>query len=259
MLHTRNHGKVSQNAPLDGFRNSLGKFLLAQEQPILRRQVRRFHGESLLWLGPREPGDLGLDLSRCLVRHKFFGGSETGNGSELPSFVGKCDALPLASASVEGVVCHHFLECAQDSRGALRELSRVLEPGGRLLVIAFNPYSFWGWRRRFQPDAFQTTRFVSPFRLRDWLKVLGFEVDQRIDYVAFRPPLASLVRADLRSWKNLADVCRRVGLPFGGVYLLMARKRNFEMILPRRRLALRTKPELNPVALATQLPCRRVA
>ena len=87
---------------------------------------------------------------------------------------------------------HHALECCADRRSAVREMYRVLRPGGRLLICAFNPFSLWGVRRlvaRLFDDAFSDVRFVSPWRLLDWMAVLGFEVDEGVRYLMYRPPL----------------------------------------------------------------------
>ena len=47
---------------------------------------------------------------------------------------GEATSLPLAGASVDGVVCAQVLEYVQDVPSALRELRRVLRPGGRVVI-----------------------------------------------------------------------------------------------------------------------------
>ncbi len=42
--------------------------------------------------------------------------------------------LPFEDASVEGAVCHNTLECLVNKGGFLREVTRVLVPGGHLLL-----------------------------------------------------------------------------------------------------------------------------
>ena len=269
MLPTNSHGKASHNSLLDsllgGFEGVLGDYLLSQELPLLQQEIRRFHGETLLWLGFRSPARLGLDLSHCMVRQHFFGNltRETANASlGEPSYVGRCDALPLARASVESVVCHHGLECLKDPRSGLRELSRVLEPGGRLLLLVCNPYSLWGLRRlygRLAQDIFTGMHFISPFRARDWLRVLGFDVDPKISSVAPAPPLEALVKHDPRGWHSLTEVFLGSRVPLGGAYLLKARKRDVRYILPKETLSLKPTPTLTPAALVRKIPCQRVA
>ncbi len=253
MLRPLNHGRTSQKALVDWFNSPLGSYLLEQEKACLSLEVRRFHGETLLWLGPVAPQRLELDLSRCMVRYHIFGSLGTEIETSGPAYLGNSENLPLATSSVEGVVCHHGLECAQDSRVALRELARILEPGGRLLVTVFNPYSFWGLRHiysKFNQDAFSDLHFISHFRLSDWLGVLGFEVDPGITYVAFRPPVDVFSSDRIEEWQNLRSLCTRWGIPLGGVYVLSARKRNLGYVEPLSRMALSRKPRLDPVALS---------
>ena len=42
--------------------------------------------------------------------------------------------LPLDSQSVDAVICQNVVECVADRAGLLREIHRVLKPGGRALV-----------------------------------------------------------------------------------------------------------------------------
>ena len=44
------------------------------------------------------------------------------------------EALPFPDASVEAAVCHNTLECLPDKPAFLREVARVLAPGGHLLL-----------------------------------------------------------------------------------------------------------------------------
>jgi ubiquinone/menaquinone biosynthesis C-methylase UbiE len=54
--------------------------------------------------------------------------------------VGTLEALPLADASVDLAVCALALTHVPDLGPALRELARVVRPGGRLVVSDFHPF-----------------------------------------------------------------------------------------------------------------------
>jgi SAM-dependent methyltransferase len=44
------------------------------------------------------------------------------------------EPLPFSDASVEAALCHNTLECLPDKQAFLREVARVLRPGGHLLL-----------------------------------------------------------------------------------------------------------------------------
>jgi len=52
-------------------------------------------------------------------------------------------SLPLADESVDRVLIVHGLEAAESVRPMLREIWRILAPGGRLLVVVPNRRSLW--------------------------------------------------------------------------------------------------------------------
>ncbi len=211
------------------FEGALGATLLAKESEVLMQGVRRCHGDAMLWLSPVTwPADA---LDRCMVRHRFFaavGASDDLGSSPDSTCLCRADMreLPLPPGSMDAIVVHHGLDCTPDPRGALREVVKALRPGGRLLLCGFNPVSLWGARRWFgawRRSELRAIRFVSPWRLLDWLAVLGVEVDQRIEFLLFRPPST---RMDFDApW--LARVRRtlvRSHLPVGGVYFVLGRK-----------------------------------
>lgn len=53
------------------------------------------------------------------------------------------DALPLPGASVDRVLAIHSLEMADNAGDLLRELWRILAPGGRILVVVPNRRGLW--------------------------------------------------------------------------------------------------------------------
>lgn len=145
---------------------------------------------------------------------------------EASEFQSSLEEIPLPNSSLDAVVLHHVLEAATDPRTAIRELSRVLAPGGRLLICAFNPFSLWGIRgawARFRDDGFSDLKFVSPLRLMDWLAVLGFELQHEVKYLAYGLPFSTGDR-DPRFWKWIREQLATYRIPFGGVYLISAVK-----------------------------------
>lgn len=146
------------------------------------------------------------------------------------------DALPFASQSLDLVVLPHTLELARDAHEALREVERVLVPEGRVVVLGFNPASLWGLRQMLGRWAMRlwnapesralylprTGEFIAHRRLRDWLRLLGFEVESS-SFGCYRPALRS--QRWLERWRWLESTGERWWPVFGAVYLVVAVKR----------------------------------
>ena len=100
------------------------------------------------------------------------------------------EALPFEGKSVDVVLMPHTLDFAEDPHQVLREVQRVLSPEGYAVILGFNPISLWGFwrvlvkRQRRVPWCGQ---FLSLFRLKDWLHLLGYETTQGAMYF-YRPP-----------------------------------------------------------------------
>lgn len=162
-----------------------------------------------------------------MVRNHLFASEASGPApGEVASLRCALEALPLPNNSLDAMVLHHALEVAADARSGLREAARVLAPGGRLVVCAFNPVSLWGLRRvyaRLRPDTFSGLRFITSWRLLDWLALLGFELQGRVQYLAFTLPFA-VDRGDAAEIGRAEGALKRMQPPVGGVYVISAVK-----------------------------------
>lgn len=160
-------------------------------------------------------------------------------------------AWPWPAESLDLVVLPHTLEQSSHPHACLREVERVLIPEGQLFITGINPWSWWGWRqsrfvrqqRRQCPEG-AAGQLIGCNRLRDWLGLLGFDV-QVVHFSAWAPALQS----PRWSWM------RRIGLRWwpilGGAYLLVATKRvpGGRLVSPRHWRKVRsTAPSSVPVA-----------
>ena len=145
------------------------------------------------------------------------------------------DALPFPDNSVDLVVLPHSLERARDPHRSLREVERVLRPEGRVVIVGFNPASLWGLRQRAghlrrgmglgRTNAMYLPRageFIGYWRLRDWLRLLSFEVEGG-RFGCYRPPLASQRWLDRFAWMDSTG--DRWWPVLGSVYFITAVKR----------------------------------
>jgi ubiquinone/menaquinone biosynthesis C-methylase UbiE len=84
------------------------------------------------WIGPE--GTLEIyDIQQEMLDHTMHRVGERGLGNVNPSR-GDARALPYDDASVDAVVLITVLGEIPDQNGAMREIARVLRPGGRLVV-----------------------------------------------------------------------------------------------------------------------------
>jgi SAM-dependent methyltransferase len=141
------------------------------------------------------------------------------------------DALPFASQSLDLVVMPHALEMTRDPHLTLREVERVLVPEGRLMITAFNPASQWALRSRQHRGGAvdgagrplglwpQRAEMIGFRRLRDWLRLLSFEVETA-RFGCFGPRVDTL--AWQQRWSFIEPVGQRWWPVLGAVYGLTA-------------------------------------
>lgn len=162
-------------------------------------------------------------------------------------------ALPIAGQSVDLVVLPHVLEFADDPHQILREVERILIPEGQLIITGFNPLSLWGLKKQARRGSGfpWNGSYLSPTRLKDWLKLLGFEVD-RGSFGCYAPPCEQ--QKWLQRWGFTESAGRRWWKFSGAVYMLRAVKRvhGIRLITPNwRKKTVRAKA-LRPVAQKEQ-------
>jgi len=95
----------------------------------------------------RHPGScvIALDLAEAMLRHVPSG---------IHTVAATMTALPLATASCDGAYATESLEHAIDIPAAVAELTRIVKPGGRIVIIDKNKEA-WGrletpsWERWF--------------------------------------------------------------------------------------------------------------
>lgn len=136
-------------------------------------------------------------------------------------------AWPWQADSLDLVVLPHTLERSADPHACLREVARVLIPEGQVLITGLNPLSWWGWRQaRASPCgdvlAGQGQSLMAYRRLRDWLRLLGFEV-QVSRFGGWTPAWRNERWMQRMGWMD--HLGERWWPIFGGVYLVMATKR----------------------------------
>ncbi len=199
----------------------LGQTLLSAETEIAARCLGQIFGYQAIQVGRWGSADQFSRSSR--TRRYTVLSSQAGDGVDL---VSPANALALASDSVDAVILPHTLETEADPHEVLREVERVLSGEGHLLVFSFSPSSLWGIRHRLSNGRFPPgiNRFVSEHRLRDWLRLLGFEVLSVTGYCAGPPSSAPAWMRDSELNKPTGHGVLKL---MAGAFCLLACKRVF--------------------------------
>ena len=217
-----------------------GRYLLDWEQTQFDRIVADIFGYYAGQLGL--PQEALLRASR--MPHRLCCGPEDAD-VRANAF-----ALPFATASLDLVVLPHVLEFSPHPHRVLREVERVLVPEGSIVISGLNPFSLWGVRRlvaRRGAGSPWSGQFRSVMRIRDWLTLLGFEV-QGNGFGCYAPPVAT--PRWLERWRIMDRAGPRWWPVLGAGYLIHGVKRvpGMRLITPHWRDRKATSKRLSPIA-----------
>lgn len=160
---------------------------------LRRYYVDRFHLTQVVDL---EPGSFVLDLGGVTVSKRgVFDIFEydlavvTANliPAGAPDVRADVAALPFASGSFDAVICSEVLEHVSDPRVAVREIARVLRPGGVALISV--PFLF-----RIHPDPNDYGRYTDQY-WREVLATVGFDGIDLTKQGLFWSVLVEMLRA----------------------------------------------------------------
>jgi SAM-dependent methyltransferase len=194
--------------------------MLALQSAWLQNQIGHLNGHHLMYHGL----DTNMEcLSSSPIKHKFR--------MALPWQQDVIDAdawmtsndWPLPDQSIDMVVMQHSLDFTRRPHQMIREASRVLVPDGNIVIIGFNPWSWWGGVRAIMPFASRmpwVANMVSMRRLKDWLTLLGFTISDSVTLGHLWPITLLPQRFSLRVDSVLA------GTPalMGNFYMIVAHK-----------------------------------
>jgi ubiquinone/menaquinone biosynthesis C-methylase UbiE len=140
---------------------------------------------------------------------------------------GGAGALPFPKNSFDGVISILALDFMADRPGVVREMMRVLSPGGFLVLALLNRYSLWTLKRIlkawFKPSFWQGVQFITPQELKRLLAGHPDLTEIRQNQAVYFPPLANPHL--LPHYPALERLGRHLHLPTGAFLVAMARKR----------------------------------
>ncbi|MCY4264991.1 MAG: methyltransferase domain-containing protein [Gammaproteobacteria bacterium] len=221
----------------------LGVKVLEAEKSMTSPLLERLFGHHILQIGCNEEYSL---IENSPARHKLIFAPSWRPGCRNP--VADIEELPLATDSIDVVVLHHALDFADDSHRLLREATRVLRPGGQMLIIGFNPVSCWGLSKLFRRNTAipWRGRFLSKRRLSDWLQLLNLHTQALHHGLHFLPLAYSSLLQHADSMEKFGV---RTGSPLGGAYVYLCVKQVVPItpIMPRWR-PLSARPVVMPAS-----------
>lgn len=214
------HGSPAQAGLADWFATPQGRHVLAWELDQFANATEDVFGFRAL-----QAGLPGIDfLAGNRIPFRFTVAIEPGAALAADPL-----QLPLAGQSVDLVVLPHALEFSADPHLVLREAERVLMPEGQLVISGFNPLSLWRLRQAAMREARRAAagapwdgRFIGLLRLKEWLRLLGFELNGG-RFGCYAPPFSS------PAWLQRFEFMEKAGARWwpimGGTYVVRAVKR----------------------------------
>lgn len=230
-------------------RSPQGRYVVDWEQRQFDHLVADIFGYHALQLGLPEID--ALRENRMPLRMCASDGG--GHAPRCPlAVLTRYDELPYDSQSIDLVVLPHILEFAAEPHQVLREVDRVLVPEGQVVIAGFNPLSLWGLRQvltrlGLPPYLPQGGQFIALPRIKDWLKLLSFDV-HRGRFGCYLP----WVRSErwLRRWRFMDKAGDRWWPVVGSIYMVTAikRVRGMRLVGTLRRRSDVARPTLAPAA-----------
>lgn len=230
------NGAYIHDLVTDWYASEWGRKVLALEKSVLDQILPQMFGYYLLQTGLGRPQ---LLTESSTIKHKFFAGEELYTDAPMACIKSRVSELAIDSDSIDVALIHHSLDFDSNPHKTLREISRTVMPGGKMIIVGFNPWSVWGFLRLFHG---QTARvpwsgnFLSPYRVSDWLNLLDFQVEG-CECVAHGIPNVSPKWSNSLRW--LESLSKRWWSQGGAIYTLVATKRiaTVTPIKPARRSA----------------------
>lgn len=210
------------------FQTPPGLVVYKQEKALVDKALNRVFGYFLVQLG-------------CVSNENLVGNSRVATKlivdeklSDLPSQLegmhwvqAELDFLPIARDKVDVVFLPHTLETIDDPYYLLRQVDTMLVPEGHIVITGFNPFACIPFRLKHfgASTPFSKANFHRASRLKEWLEVLGYEVT----LVEHSSVMCFTNNKKFKVWtkfiEKIETSLQAIGLDFGNVYCLVAKKK----------------------------------
>jgi SAM-dependent methyltransferase len=197
---------------MNWFKSKTAKNIITQEKIIVDKIVEDKFGYFALQLGG--PFNDFLESSR-ITKHLF-------NCGILKNICFDNSSIPFAEESIDLIICPHFIEQGYN-KAIFDEFFRIIIPGGHLIIISFNPYSFAGLKNffSFSMQFPWNSKFVSMSVIQKQLKESGFSISEA-KIINYQPILSD---DNYFFNSNLESIGNRWLPLFGNVFFIVAQKK----------------------------------
>ena len=231
------------------YKTPLGQALAAKEKEELEAVLPSLFGYHLLQISEHTDSSY---LQKSMIRHKIIADIDDKNLAKSLSMSADASNIAIASDCIDVVILPHTLDVDIAPHQVLREADRVLVPEGRVVILGFNPWSAWGMRHVVNLCFGRCPwklRFMSPSRIKDWLELLGFEIEE-VKTFFYSPPVSySFLVNRTAAFEKIGS---KLWPAFGGVYLLVAKKKVSTLTPLRPRWYFKRKPGVIPGFIETR-------
>ncbi|BFM16390.1 methyltransferase domain-containing protein [Maricurvus nonylphenolicus] len=206
----------------------LAQLLFEYERQAIDEALGCLFGYHLLEASVFDLADL---TASSTINHKFSLSLRDNTKRQQVQGLAEFDQLPLAEQCLDVALLHHVLEFSENPHQVLREVSRTIIPRGHVVIVGFNPLSLSGLGQSiaqlFSRKCIWRRHRLRVGRVLDWLRLLDFE-PVSLQQGFYRPPINHPWA--LKKMGGLEKLGRKLKLPFGGFYVIVARKEVSAMI-----------------------------
>ena len=165
----------------------LGRDILRTERIFFHQNVGTLFGNYSLQIG--------------LNQINFLHGNKIPNHYTLDvDLISDLRFLPIASNSIDLIVCPHVLEFTNNYHYILQEFSRILTPQGKLIITCFNRYSWFGLLKGRIP-LIKKANLISLDKLSSQLQTLNLRIEGG-KFFSYCPPFAKAKTLKKYNWLN---------------------------------------------------------
>lgn len=210
------------------YQTPLGELIAQQISNKLPALLGNHYGYHCLQIGLPEQRQW---LETVPINHKIW---QDPNPGPSTSLLATEDLSPLLDQSMDLIILPHSLDVVEDPDKVLDDVNRILIGHGRVVIIGFNPYSLWGfkkWTPR-KSNSPWVGHWHSPLSMKSLLADHGFDVCQTTTFF-YRPPCA---KPQTLERCLFLETLGRIAWPYpGGIYITVAKKYSMR-VTPIRQL-----------------------